>query len=140
MQGRGRLPSSVLGPPTPGACAALPGDLLESLAWLTPAVWPSRYALADFVKDLTDRIAANDKGDGLGGLKPVPPFRLNAAAADALLLANEAAAAKSEAARMAKHNAPLSPEELRARQYAALAFVANFALLGVLLYLKKFNI
>jgi len=138
MQGRPRLPPAVLGPAavSPSAC---PGDLLP-LAWLTPEVWPARYSLADFARDLMERIAREDRGDGLGGLLPVPPYRLNAAAADELLLANEAAAAKTEAARVAKHNAPLKPDELRARRLAVLAFAVNFLLFGLLLYLKKYNI
>lgn len=89
MQNRGRLPPHLVALPSAADAAhnALPGALLP-LVWLAEA-WPARYSLADFTNDLLQRIEASAaESDPLCGLLPVPPYRLNTEAADAILERN----------------------------------------------------
>jgi len=152
--------SSSQHPSTP-----LPGDLL-SLTWITPEVWPTKYTLADFASDLCTRIEAcaphqqSDTGAGTGtdpaaitsatttttteplmacGLGPVPRPTLNIAHADAVLRRNQAFALQAEAERRARMEAPLSPEEIKARRLAFFGIALQFALLGVLLAFREFG-
>jgi len=150
LQGSQRLPRAVLAPSTgpstedeaaPSAEGPLPGAVLD-FSWLTPLVWPGRYTLRNFVEELMGRIEAEATLDTAhaGGLLPVPQYKLQTARADAALAQNEAAASEEQASRLARIQAPLTPEAQKAQFYALLGAALQVACLLVLLALKRLEI
>ena len=137
-----------------------------SLSWITPSVWPSNYTLAAFIEDLIACIETHAKAteevriqpaaatavsrrnssprprqrqEIRGGLQ-LPRYSLNTFLAGETLAENEAILQGAAQARVARLNAPLTPEEKRAGRFALLGIAAHVLGAFVLLFLKRHGI